>query len=120
GALIFLDGDTHSFWANRLADGAGRAAGVELGTAGISSPGDFVESGFGPEISPLLDRAFAQHNPEVSWTDTMHQGYVRMVLTPTDGTADFVAVSTVLSRKYSAQTIRTFAITRQDDGIDIT
>lgn len=120
GDLIFLTGDSHSFWANRLADGAGRAAGVELGTAGISSPGDFVESGFGPEISPLLDRAFAQHNPEVSWTDTMHQGYVRMVLTPTDGTADFVAVSTVLSRKYSAQTIRTFAITRQDDGIDIT
>jgi len=119
GDLIFLTGDSHSFWANRLADGRGRPAGIELGTAGISSPGDFVESGFGLELSPLLDEAFIKHNPEIVWTDNMHQGYVRVILTHTSGQADFVAVDTVLSRDYFAGTIRSFTLSRRADGIDI-
>ncbi len=80
GDLIFLAGDSHSFWANQLAEADGRPAGVELGTAGISSPGDFMASGFGAELSPRLDQAFVDHNPEIVWTDNMHQGYVRLEL----------------------------------------
>lgn len=117
--LVFLTGDSHSFWANRLADGAGRPAGVELGTAGISSPGDFVESGFDRHTARRLDAAFAEHNAEVVWTDNLHQGYVRLVLNRAGGQADFVAVDTVLSRRYRTFTIKRFAITPGANGLNL-
>ena len=100
GDLIFLTGDSHSFWANSLKDADGRSAGVELGTAGITSPGDFVESGFGAKLSRALDKAFADHVPEVVWTDNMHQGYVRLDLRRTEAEATFIAVDTITSRNF--------------------
>ena len=117
--LIFLTGDSHSFWANRLADAAGRKAGIELGTAGITSPGDFVESGFDQQTAARLDAAFAEHNPEVIWTDNLHQGYVRLVLMPDGGTADFMAVSDVRSRRYQVRKISSWQIAHVADGIDL-
>ena len=103
--LVFLTGDSHSFWANRLADAAGKPMGVELGTAGITSPGDFVESGFDLATAARLDQAFAEHNPEVVWTDNLHQGYVRLVLTPSAGHASFIAVNTVATPAYRTRAI---------------
>lgn len=117
--LIFLTGDSHSFWANRLADAAGRPAGIELGTAGITSPGDFIESGFDRQTAARLDAAFAEHNPEVVWTDNLHQGYVRLVLKPNGGTADFIAVSNVRSRRYVVREISSWQIARGAEGIDL-
>jgi alkaline phosphatase D len=119
GDLVFLTGDSHSFWANRLADGKGHPAGIELGTAGITSPGDFVDSGFGDALSRKLDRAFADHNPEVVWTDNMHQGYVRLVLDRKGGQAAFVAVDTVLSPRYRAATLKRFALTRKGRALQL-
>lgn len=115
--LVFLTGDSHSFWANRLADAAGRPAGIELGTAGISSPGDFVESGFDLATAAKLDRAFEEHNPEVVWTDNLHQGYVRLVLGRSGGQVDFVAVSTVLSQRYRTATVKRIAISPGANGL---
>lgn len=100
GDLIFLTGDSHSFWANSLKDAAGRPVGVELGTAGITSPGDFVESGFGDALSKALDKAFADHVPEVVWTDNMHQGYVRIDLGREAAEATFIAVDTITTRNF--------------------
>lgn len=108
--LVFLTGDSHSFWANRLADAAGQSMGVELGTAGITSPGDFVESGFDPVTAAKLDQAFAEHNPEVVWTDNLHQGYVRLVLTHGHGRASFVAVNTITSPVYSTRVISRWSL----------
>ena len=117
GDLIFLTGDSHSFWANRLADAKGRPAGIELGTAGISSPGDFVSSGFG-ELAPKLDQAFADHIDEVLWTDNMHQGYVRIELERDAGQATFIAVDTVLSRNFRPMILRRFDFARKDGVVD--
>ncbi|KPL68584.1 alkaline phosphatase [Erythrobacter sp. SG61-1L] len=117
GDLVFLTGDSHSFWANQLADGAGRPAGVELGTAGITSPGDFISSGFGPELSVKLDQAFTDHNPEVVWTDNMHQGYVRLELTRGGGEASFVAVDTILRPDYRTLVLNRFALARKDGAV---
>ena len=108
--LLVLTGDSHSFWANQLADGNGDSMGIELGTAGISSPGDFVDSGFDADTAMALDRVFADALPEVLWTDNMHQGYVRVVLRPDVADAAFVAVSTVLTPDYTASTIKSYRI----------
>ena len=115
--LIFLTGDSHSFWANSLKDAAGRPAGLELGTAGITSPGDFVESGFGNDLSRALDQAFIDHVPEVTWTDNMHQGYVRLDLSRTEAEATFIAVDTNQNRAFRPSIVNRLAIVRADDGI---
>lgn len=118
--LIFLTGDSHSFWANRLSDAQGRPAGLELGTAGITSPGDFVESGFGDDLSRALDRAFAEHVPEVIWTDNMHQGYVRLDLAREQAEASFIAVDTVRDRDFRTSIVNRFRIAREGARIDFT
>lgn len=117
--LVFLTGDSHSFWANRLADGAGKPTGIELGTAGITSPGDFMASGFDPATSRALDAALAEHNPEIIWTDNMHQGYVRLVLGRARAQASFVAVSTILSRQYRSFLVSQWQIQRGAAGLDL-
>ncbi len=115
--LVFLSGDSHSFWANQLVDQAGRRTGIEFGTAGISSPGDFIESGFGPAMSRKLDQVYAQHIPEVEWTDNMHQGYVRIEFGRNSGKASFVAVSTILSPKYTTSVIHEVAFKRDAGSV---
>ncbi|MDE8652908.1 alkaline phosphatase D family protein [Novosphingobium album (ex Liu et al. 2023)] len=120
GDLVFLSGDSHSFWANRLKDDAGRPAGIEIGTAGISSPGDFIDSGFAPDTARKLDAAFAEHVPEIVWTDNMHQGYVRIELERERGLASFIGVDTVLSPDYRTFTIRRAPFARQGASVDFT
>ncbi len=115
--LVFLTGDSHSFWANRLADAAGRPVGIELGTAGITSPGDFIESGFGEDLSRKLDAALAEHNPEVLWTDNMHQGYVRLELGHNGGEARFIAVDTVLAPQYRTFALKNYAISHRGKAL---
>lgn len=117
GDLIFLTGDSHSFWANSLKDAAGRPAGIELGTAGITSPGDFVDSGFADALARKLDQAFIDHIPEVMWTDNMHQGYVRLDLSRDRGEASFIAVDTVRSRAFRSMIVNRFPILRNRQGI---
>lgn len=115
--LLVLTGDSHSFWANSLFDDQERPMGVEIGTAGITSPGDFLESGFGPETSRALDRVFAEHNSEVEWTDNFHQGYVLVVMDKEQARVDFVAVNTIEVSDYLAQVIRSERIVRNDHSI---
>jgi len=117
GDLIFLTGDSHSFWANSLKDADGRAAGIELGTAGITSPGDLVESGFGEVLSRALDMAFADHIPEVVWTDNLHQGYVRLDLGREAAEATFIAVDTVTSRDFRPFIVNRFGIVRTEGSV---
>lgn len=114
--LVFLTGDSHSFWLNKLADSEGRPAGIELGTAGVSSPGDFVESGFGKETAAALDRVFAEWNPEIVWTDNLHQGYVRLELSPERADANFIAVDTVHSPQYRTFVLKRRGILPKQDG----
>jgi alkaline phosphatase D len=117
--LLVLTGDSHSFWANQLRDGTGQNMGIELGTAGVTSPGDFIESGFDAQTAKALDKAFAEHIPEVAWTDNMHQGYVRVVLRMDMAEASFVAVSTVLKPVYEARSIKNFTIRKDAASLSL-
>ncbi len=116
--LMVLTGDSHSFWANRLTCDEGRPMGLEIGTAGITSPGDFIDSGFDSGTAARLDQIFADRLDEVLWTDNLHQGYVRVVLYPNQATAEFIAVSTIERPEYSTTVLKTFRIERRGDSID--
>lgn len=120
GDLVFLSGDSHSFWVNRLADDKDRPAGIEFGAAGISSPGDFVDSGFGDATARALDKAYADHIPEVTWTDNMHQGYVRVEFERDRGVATFVAVDTVLTPLYRTMVLRRTPFARKGGEVVLT
>ena len=115
--LLFLTGDSHSFWANAVSDGEGRPMGLELGTAGVSSPGDFVDTGWDTETAEKLDRVFAQSLDEVRWTDNFHQGYVRVMLTREQADVAFVAVDTVLLPTYRVETVREETVVRSGQTI---
>lgn len=117
--LVFLTGDSHSFWANRLADAVGRPAGVEIGTAGVTSPGDFVESGFDAATAARLDRAFADHNPEVLWTDNQHQGYVRLELSHAGGFATFLATPVLDRPASSTRVVGRWRLDRASGGLEL-
>jgi alkaline phosphatase D len=116
--LIFLTGDSHSFWMNELFDASGARMGLELGTAGVTSPGDFVESGWDQETALRLDRLFERELPEVVWTDNFNQGYVRLDLTPSAARAVFVAVDTVLTGDYRARTLKQTQIVRTGGNVN--
>lgn len=116
--LLVLTGDSHSFWANRLANDEGQPMGIEIGTAGVTSPGDFIDSGYDRSTAARLDQTFTDLLDEVLWTDNLHQGYVRVVLTPSQAVADFIAVSTVEQPNYTTSVLKTFRIGRRDGLID--
>lgn len=118
GDLVFLTGDSHSFWANRLADDAGSSAGIEIGTSGVTSPGDFIARGFTPKEAGAIDKALADHIGEIVWTDNLHQGYVRVTLGREGGLAEFIAVSTVVSQNYSTDIVHRAPFKRAGTGID--
>ena len=115
--LLVLTGDSHSFWANELQDDNSRKMGIEIGTAGISSPGDFLESGFDKDTALQLDQLFAQQNKEVRWTDNFHQGYVRIEFNRESAQATYLAVSTVLEPEYTVSTVRSEIIRHQNGSL---
>lgn len=102
--LIVLTGDSHAYWFNQLADDFGRAMGFEIGTTGITSPGDFES--FGSEVAAALDKKLARFNQEIKWTDNQSKGYVRLDIQHTEVSVSYLAVSNILSREYSVKRVR--------------
>jgi alkaline phosphatase D len=115
--LLVLTGDSHSFWLNALANAEGRAMGIELGTTGISSPGDFAD--FGPELGTELDTRLAAHNDEVLWTDNGPRGWLKVSLTSDEATADYLTVSALSTTEYETGRLRRVRIRRADGQLVI-
>ena len=90
--------------------------GVELGTAGITSPGDFEN--YGLEGAAAFDRLVAKHNQEVTWTDCTRRGFVKLVLTPDSAKADYIVVDNVKTRQYGSYILRSVNIVRRGDSLD--
>ncbi|MEO1018921.1 MAG: alkaline phosphatase D family protein [Pseudomonadota bacterium] len=99
--LLVLTGDTHNFFANELYNDAGEPVGVEIGATGIGSPGEFRDAGFPPELVERIDAIFAEGMDEVRWTESIHNGYVRIMLTHDAADVTYVGVDTVLIPDYN-------------------
>ena len=113
--LIVLTGDSHAFWANELYDGSNQPMGVELGTTGITSPGDFEN--YGPEGAAALDKLVSEHNREVVWTDCTNRGFVKLILTPESARAEYIIVNTVHSEQYRSIVLRKMEIVKRDNSL---
>ena len=83
----------------------------------MTSPGDFIEQGFDPSTAEQIDEAFATQIPDVRWTSNLYQGYVRLVITASGGTADYIAVSTVNTRQYRTSIVRQERIAREGQSL---
>jgi alkaline phosphatase D len=90
---------------------------VEIGTAGVTSPGDFVVSGFDKALARRLDQAFTDHNPEVLWTDNLHQGYARLELTRTQGLVTFLSTPDLERPGNRAEVLNRWRVARGPSGL---
>jgi alkaline phosphatase D len=109
---VVVSGDSHSFWANELADAAGQRVAVEFGTTGITSPG-------AGEISPGLNAGelIAKANKEVVFNDQVSKGYLLLTLTRTEARADMVAVSTITAKPFTTKVVKSFKAGPDGKGV---
>lgn len=115
--LVVLTGDSHSFWLNQLFDADGDSMGVEIGTTGVTSPGDFIY--FSQDIAQQMDDRLAQHNQEVLWTDGVTKGYTRLLIQRDTIDVDYVGVSTVLSENFTTALVKKVTLVREANRIHI-
>ena len=87
--LVVLAGDSHNAWASDLA-ADGRAAGVEIATHSVTSPG--IEQLASLAAPADVAAAIRAANPALAWCDTSVQ------LTPDAVTADWQFLRTVRER----------------------
>ena len=102
--LISLAGDTHNGWASDLTDAAGAKVGVEFATPSVSSPG--FERLLPLISSTVLEDAFPRMVPDLRYAELSKRGYIVLTLTPQQARSDWVQVSTVFSREYSANVVK--------------
>jgi alkaline phosphatase D len=95
--IVTLTGDTHCGWANELFDRNGHRLGVEFACTSVTSPGAGVGVPF-EELNWLM----AEANDEVVYYNAFDKGYTVLTLGESQVEADFVKVSTILSRDYFA------------------
>jgi alkaline phosphatase D len=100
--LVVLSGDTHNAWANDLLDLSGNQVGVEFATSSVSSPG--FEEYLPAEDPAQLAASLTQLIGPLQYCDTSRRGYMLLTATATECRADWVYVSTIASRSYTATT----------------
>jgi len=97
--LVMLSGDSHNAWAYDLKN-AGKRAGVEFAGHAVSSPG--YESALKTDPATVA-AAFVRASPEMRWCDTSRRGYMRLALTPTTATNEWVFMQTIATRSTATQ-----------------
>jgi alkaline phosphatase D len=98
--LVVLAGDTHNAWASDLRLLNGTPVGVEFATASVTSPG-FEE--YLPNENPaFLAGALTQLIDPLQYCDTARRGFLLVTATPGACRADWVYVSSILQRSYTA------------------
>lgn len=108
---VVVSGDSHCAWANQLHDSAGQPVAVELGVTAISSPTRWLDSWL-PDLQ--LAATLANQNEEVLAADDAYNGFIRLTLTPDEMTGEWMAVSTITSRKFTCFPQRKFSAKADD------
>ena len=106
--LVVLSGDTHNAWAHELQDLNRNAAGVEFATSSVSSPG--FEAYLPNENPAVLAGALQALIPSLKYCDTSRRGYLVLTATATECRADWVFVSTIAEKTFTATTAQSLKV----------
>ncbi|WP_394693740.1 alkaline phosphatase D family protein [Hyphobacterium sp.] len=116
GDMIAFAGDSHNFWTNQLMDDEGHRIGYEFGTTSITSPSPFERV---PAPGVSFSRLIEEKNPDVLRHNDRDKGFIRVTLTPDAMEAEFVTVSTIRRRGYTAGSDSRWRVTRGPNGLEI-
>ena len=116
--LVVLAGDTHNAWASDLADAAGNAVGVEFATPSVSSPG--FEAVFVNDDPAVLAAQLTQLIGPLQYCDTARRGFLLVTANAGQCRADWVYVSNVGVRGYTASTGQSLRVLPGPGGRRIT
>jgi alkaline phosphatase D len=107
--LVSLAGDTHNAWASDLTDANGAPVGVEFATSSVSSPG--FERALPLLSATILEDAFLKMVRDLRYAETSKRGYLVLTLSRQEARADWVQVSSVFTREYSATVAKSLKTT---------
>lgn len=111
--FLVLTGDSHNFWCNDLHDASGERRGTEFGVTSVTSPSEFeYVNAPGVDFGGMT----VERNDEVLHHEVYKKGYVHLTLTREAAEADFVAVSTILSRDFTSASDSRWRVAATDDG----
>lgn len=106
GNTIVVTGDSHTAWANEIADAEGRVA-VEFGATSVTSPS---ESDYFAAAGIDFAAATRARNPHIKWSDGRHRGFMLLTLTREQALAEFMAVSTIQSAAFETSRVGAFTV----------
>lgn len=100
--IITLAGDTHNGWSHTLRSATGTAVGIEIATAGISSPGfENIIDTSDPTTIPDFELALTTLIDDLNYVNASKRGFVLTTFTNTEVKADWMYVNTVLDKNYT-------------------
>ncbi|MFN3609501.1 MAG: alkaline phosphatase D family protein [Hyphomonas sp.] len=115
--LVVLSGDSHMFWANDLYRGSdGAFAGVEFATGSLTSPGGYENLTSDPRIFDIAAKAIPEKNRGVRFANVKDKGFVLLTVMRETAQAEYVRVSTILSREFETETFLTAQSSRREAG----
>tara|TARA_R110002073_G_scaffold289878_10_gene454811 strand:- start:4337 stop:6022 length:1686 start_codon:yes stop_codon:yes gene_type:complete len=116
GQFIALAGDTHNFWTCDLRNAAGERAGFEFGTTSITSPSPFEAV---PAPGVHFGRITEANNAEILHHEPYAKGFMVLTLGREAIETEFVEVSTIRKRGYSASTESRWRVRRNGEALEI-
>lgn len=105
--IVTLAGDTHNGWSNTLKKKDGTEVGVEIATAGVSSPGFESFVGTDPAVVGGFQQALTTLIDDLNYFNASKRGFVLTTFTQAEVKADWVYVDTILDAEYSTETEHT-------------
>ena len=99
--IIAFAGDTHNAWSSKLTKQDKTEVGIELATAGISSPGFESFIGTNPSVVASFEAALTTLIDDLTYFDASRRGFLQATFSISEVKAEWVFVNTVLSNNYT-------------------
>ena len=99
--IVTLAGDTHNGWSSTLKAADNTEVGIELATAGVSSPGFEGFIGTDPVAIAGFEQALTVLIDDLNYFDASRRGYLMVTFTNSEVKSELIYVNTILSENYS-------------------